>query len=72
VIGGEFGETPQQLLAGVREAVIGRSLPMATRDLKVTSARLGERAGMIGAAIMVIEDVLSPANVDRAVARHVH
>jgi predicted NBD/HSP70 family sugar kinase len=72
VIGGDLAETPQQLLAGVREAVIGRSLPMATRDLKVASARLGERAGMIGAAIMVIEDVLAPANVDRAVARHVH
>ena len=72
VIGGELSEAPQQLLAGVREAAIGRSLPMATRDLKVASARLGERAGMIGAAIMVIEDVLAPVNVDRAVARHVH
>jgi predicted NBD/HSP70 family sugar kinase len=72
VVGGELAETPQQLLAGVREAVIGRSMPMATRDLLVASARLGERAGVIGAAIMVIEDVLAPANVDRAVARHVH
>ena len=72
VVGGELSETPQQLLAGVREAVIGRSLPMATRDLLVASSRLGERAGMIGAAIMVIEDVLAPANVDRAVARHMH
>jgi predicted NBD/HSP70 family sugar kinase len=70
VIGGELAQAPQQLLAGVREAVIGRSLPMATRDLKVASARLGERAGMIGAAIMVIEDALAPANVDRVVARH--
>jgi predicted NBD/HSP70 family sugar kinase len=72
VIGGELSETPQQLLAGVREAAIGRSLPMATRDLRVASSRLGARAGMIGAAIMVIEDVLAPANVDRAVARHMH
>ena len=72
VVGGELAETPQQLLAGVREAVIGRSMPMATRDLLVASSRLGERAGMIGAAIMVIEDVLAPANVDRAVARHTH
>ena len=72
VVGGELSDTPQQLLAGVREAVIGRSLPMATRDLLVASSRLGERAGMIGAAIMVIEDVLAPANVDRAVARHMH
>ena len=70
VVGGELSEAPQQLLAGVREAAIGRSLPMATRDLQVASSRLGDRAGMIGAAIMVIEDVArAPVNVDRAVAR---
>ena len=68
MIGGELSEAPQQLLAGVREVAIGRSLPMATRDLRVAAAGSGDRAGMIGAAIMVIEDVLAPANVDRAVA----
>jgi hypothetical protein len=31
------------------------------------AARLGPRAGVIGAAVMVIEHVLAPANVDRAV-----
>ena len=70
VIGGDLSETPQQVLAGVREAVIGRSLPMATRDLRMGCTRLGARAGMIGAAVMVIEHVLAPENVDRAVQRH--
>jgi predicted NBD/HSP70 family sugar kinase len=70
VIGGDLSEAPQQLLAGVREAAIGRSLPMATRDLRVATTRLGVRAGMIGAAVMVIEHVLAPENVDRAVHQH--
>jgi len=70
IIGGDLSETPQQVLAGVREAVIGRSLPMATRDLRMGCTRLGTRAGMIGAAVMVIEHVLAPENVDRAVQRH--
>jgi predicted NBD/HSP70 family sugar kinase len=70
VIGGDLSEAPQQLLAGVREAAIGRSLPMATRDLRMGNTRLGARAGMIGAAVMVIEHVLAPENVDREVQRH--
>jgi predicted NBD/HSP70 family sugar kinase len=70
VVGGDLAEAPQQLLAGVREAAIGRSLPMATRDLRMGSTRLGVRAGMIGAAVMVIEHVLAPENVDREVHLH--
>ena len=70
VVGGALAESPQQLLAGVRETAIGRSLPMATRDLRMGAARLGARAGVIGAAVMVIEHVLAPENVDRAVQRH--
>jgi len=67
VLGGELAEAPQQLLAGVREAAIGRSLPMATRNLRLGVSRLGARAGVIGAAAMVVEHVLAPENVDREV-----
>src|SRR3954447_24481308 len=35
VIGGDISEAHQQLLAGVREVAFGRSLPMATRDLRM-------------------------------------
>ena len=66
VIGGDISEAHQQLLAGVREVVFGRSLPMATRDLRMGCSQLGDRAGVIGAAIMVIEHVLAPEAVDRA------
>ena len=67
VVGGDLAEVPQQLLAGVREAAIGRSLPMATRDLRMGASQLGARAGVVGAAVMVVEHVLAPENIDRAV-----
>ena len=66
-IGGDISEAHQQLLAGVREVSFGRSLPMATRDLRMGCSQLGDRAGVIGAAIMVIEHVLAPETVDRAI-----
>lgn len=67
VIGGDIGEVREQLLAGVREVTFRRSLPLATRDLRTVPSRLGDRAGIIGAAIMVIEHVLAPEAVDRAI-----
>jgi predicted NBD/HSP70 family sugar kinase len=68
VIGGDIAEAHAQLLAGVREGIFSRSLPLATRDLRIVPSRLGDRAGVIGAATMVIEHVLSPDAVDRSLA----
>jgi predicted NBD/HSP70 family sugar kinase len=67
VIGGDMAEVHEQLLAGVREVTFQRSLPLATRDLRTLPSELGDRAGIIGAAIMVIEHVLAPDVVDRVV-----
>jgi predicted NBD/HSP70 family sugar kinase len=66
VLGGDIAEAHAQLLAGVREGIFSRSLPLATRDLRIVPSRLGDRAGVIGAATMAIEHVLSPDAVDRA------
>jgi len=66
VIGGDIAEAHAQLLAGVREGIFSRSLPLATRDLRIVPCRLGDRAGVIGAAIMAIEHVLAPDAVDRS------
>jgi predicted NBD/HSP70 family sugar kinase len=67
VIGGDLAEVHEQLMAGVREVTFRRSLPLATRDLRTVSSELGDRAGVIGAAIMVIEHVLAPAAIDRVI-----
>jgi predicted NBD/HSP70 family sugar kinase len=66
VVGGDIGEVHEQLLAGLREVIFQRSLPLATRNLRVVTSQLGDRAGIIGAASMVIESILAPASVDSA------
>ena len=68
VIGGDIAHAHEQLLAGVREVVYQRSLPLATRHLRIVRSQLDDRAGVIGAAVMVIEHVLSPAAIDIAIA----
>jgi predicted NBD/HSP70 family sugar kinase len=68
VIGGDIAEAHEHLLAGVREGIFSRSLPLATRDLRIVPSRLGDRAGVIGAATMAIEHVLAPGAIDHALA----
>jgi hypothetical protein len=41
-------------------AVRGRSLPNATSDLHIAPSPLGNSAGLIGAAYMVVDELLSP------------
>jgi predicted NBD/HSP70 family sugar kinase len=66
VMGGDIAEAHAELLAGVREGIFSRSLPLATRDLRIVPSRLGDRAGVIGAAIMAVEHAVAPEAVDRS------
>lgn len=68
VVGGDLAATGEMLLAGVREAVYRRSMPMATEHLRVVPSRAGERAGVLGAATTVLHHALSPGVVDRHLA----
>ncbi|WP_160050801.1 MULTISPECIES: ROK family transcriptional regulator [unclassified Nocardiopsis] len=69
VIGGALALAGDHLIAGVREVIYQRSLPLATEHLSIASSVAGERAGVIGAAVMVIEHCLSPEHVDALVSR---
>ncbi len=71
VIGGSLAQAGESLIAGVREVVYGRSLPLATSDLQIVAATTGVQAGVIGAATMVIQHALTPDRVDLAIARSV-
>ncbi|SPL87521.1 transcriptional regulator, ROK family protein [[Actinomadura] parvosata subsp. kistnae] len=66
VLGGDVAEAGEQLLAGVRETIYSRSLPLATQHLGIRTGELGDRAGVVGAAVMVVEHVLDPATIDEA------
>jgi predicted NBD/HSP70 family sugar kinase len=61
VIGGQLSQVDQPLIAGIREVVYRRSLPLATHNLRIVKSGLEEKAGIIGAALMVVEHLLSPA-----------
>jgi predicted NBD/HSP70 family sugar kinase len=66
VIGGAISDAGESLIAGIREVVYNRSLPLATEHLTITTSRAGGRAGVIGAAALAIGHVLSPASIDSA------
>ena len=68
VLGGSIARAGEHLLAGVREVVYRRSIPLATQHLAIVQSQAGERAAVLGAAIMVAREVLSPGNVDAYVA----
>jgi predicted NBD/HSP70 family sugar kinase len=68
VIGGDLAEADEPLLAGVREVVYQRAVPLGTRSLRIVPSTLGDQAGVIGAANMAIEHALEPESVDRMLA----
>jgi predicted NBD/HSP70 family sugar kinase len=68
VIGGELAQVEQQLFAGLREAIYRRSSCLATERLEIVRTRLGDRAGVVGAAALVLDQHLTPHAVDRQLA----
>lgn len=66
VIGGALATSNEVLIAGIREAVYSRSMPLATKDLIISPSLIGENAGVYGAAIMAIEYALSPSAIQRS------
>jgi glucokinase-like ROK family protein len=59
VIGGGMAQSGDRFLASIRETVYRRSLPLATRELRVTPSSLGALAGVVGAASMVADELFS-------------
>lgn len=68
VIGGRLADAGEHLIAGIREVVYQRSLPLATEHLRIVSSVAGARAGILGAAMMAIDHVLSPDSIEAASA----
>ncbi|WP_225997542.1 ROK family protein [Myceligenerans pegani] len=68
VVGGILAGAGEHLMAGIREVVYQRSLPLATRDLRITPSEAGAQAGVVGAATLVIEQYLAPSSVDTLIA----
>ncbi|CAN5788178.1 hypothetical protein BH18ACT7_BH18ACT7_18380 [soil metagenome] len=65
LLGGGVSDAGDVLLAAIRQAVFRRSLPLATRDLRIARAQLGDRAGLMGAGFMVVDELFSRERLGR-------
>jgi predicted NBD/HSP70 family sugar kinase len=59
-IGGSMARVGEHLIAGVREVVYTRSMPLATEHLAIVPSVAAERAAVIGASMLAVEHALSP------------
>lgn len=59
VIGGGVSKLGDLLLSSIRQAVLNRSLPLATRDLRIVFSEIGHDAGVIGAVNLAMDYLFS-------------
>jgi predicted NBD/HSP70 family sugar kinase len=65
IIGGGVANAGDAYLATIRQVIYARSTALATRELLVQLSRLGNRAGVIGAASMVLDELFSEGQLAR-------
>ncbi|NVN52299.1 Transcriptional regulator, ROK family [Mycolicibacterium hippocampi] len=68
VVAGDVAAAYDIFVAGLRETLYGNATALATRTLQVVPAALGDRAGVIGSAMMVLDQVLGTEAIDGMVA----
>lgn len=69
VLGGSTASAGDHLLAGVREVVYNRSLPLATAHLSIAHAKSADEAGIVGASMMVTQEALSADAIEGLLAQ---
>ena len=65
VVGGGLANLGERYLASIRESIYRRSTPLATADLVIKRSALGPATGVIGSAILVLDEIFSHTNVGR-------
>ena len=69
VVGGPLGDASDDLLAGIRNVVYTRALPLATRNLAISHAALGRDAGMAGGLVLGIEHAFDADRLETLLER---
>jgi predicted NBD/HSP70 family sugar kinase len=64
VVGGDMSAAFDVYAAGLRESIYARATALATRDLQVVPSTYGDRAGLVGCAVMALDNALAPPAVD--------
>lgn len=59
VVGGGVSQAGDVLLAAVRQAIYQHSLPLSTRTLTIRHSVAGSRAGILGAAILALNEAIA-------------
>ncbi|WP_345803449.1 ROK family transcriptional regulator [Microbacterium sp. AZCO] len=59
-LGGSMARVGEHLIAGVREVVYSRSMPLATEHLAIVQSAAAENAAVIGAGMLAMDHALSP------------
>lgn len=68
VLAGDMAHTHGHFVTGLREVVYQRSLPRATRSLRLVTTKLGDTATLLGAVELVLDAAFAPDQVDAALA----
>lgn len=63
VIGGSMAQVGEHLIAGVRELVYSRAMPLATEHLSIVQSSAGPEAAVIGASMLAIHHALAPESI---------
>ncbi|MGP4043078.1 ROK family protein [Streptomyces sp. 2A115] len=70
MLAGDLSGVP--FMTGVRELLYQRAMPRTTANLQIVTSRLGDHAGLIGAAAMVVDFLYSPARADARLDHGTH
>lgn len=68
VVSGQLAACDEILLAGIRERLYERALPLATRRLQVRCSNLGQLDGVTGLALITADRILEPDAIDKTLA----
>jgi predicted NBD/HSP70 family sugar kinase len=64
VVGGDMSAAFDVYAAGLRESIYARATALATRDLQVLPSTYGDRAGLVGCAVLALDNALAPSAID--------
>jgi len=59
VVGGGVSQAGEILIAAMREALYRRSRSLATQNLQIVRAEMGRTAGLVGAALAVVDELFA-------------
>lgn len=68
VIGGSMAGAGEHLIAGVREVVYARCMPLATQHLQIVQSTAGRNAALLGASMLALRFALAPERIEAMVA----